>query len=52
MAPLRPELRASAVFARLLMRPRAGPVIAPIVRAMPGILTFGARDIPAARDPG
>jgi flavin-dependent dehydrogenase len=37
------RLYASMVFAKFLMRPRAGAVVVPFVRRFPGLLTFGAR---------
>jgi len=37
------RLRASSLFANILMRPGAGTIAAPIVRQFPAILTLGAR---------
>jgi flavin-dependent dehydrogenase len=44
------RLRSSIVFAGLLMRPGAGPMISPIVRGFPGLLTFGAQMAGKARE--
>jgi flavin-dependent dehydrogenase len=37
------RIRAAAVFAHVAMRPAAGPIVLPLLRRFPGILTIGAQ---------